>query len=182
MVFNCVTKSNDILGFHFISLINQNYFKILVNFKHFLTWCKNKYTDAGYITIYTTDPFGTPLSISFLTIFMGFLRSSLFVIPGLTVSYFTEVTFSDSLLWSLSVPELRTILLPTHFVLWIILPQIFSWSLQLSAASSVEAIFISRISRLYTATEQVRQACYLFCLNTFILLAFNWIWIYLLFY
>lgn len=146
MGFNYITKANDILGFRSISLINQIYLKILNNFKHFLTWWKNKYTDSSYITIYTTAPFGTSLSTSFLTIFMRFLRSSLFVTYGLTVSYFAEVTFSDSLLWSLLVPELRTILLPTHFILWIILPQIFSWSLQSSAVSSVEVIFISRIS------------------------------------
>lgn len=146
MGFNSITKANAILGFRSISLINQIYLKILNNFKHFLTWWKNKYTDSGYVTIYTTAPFGTSLSMSFLTIFMRFLRSSLFVTYGLTVSYFAEVTFSDSLLWSLLVAELRTILLPTHFILWIILPQIFSWSLQSSAVSSVEVIFISRIS------------------------------------
>lgn len=104
--------------------------------------------------------------ISFSYHFYGGFGPSLFVTSGSTVLYFTQVHISGSFLWSLFVPELRTILLPTHFILQIILPQIFSWSLQLSAASSVEAIFISRISRICTATQQVRQACYLLCLNS----------------
>lgn len=109
---------------------------------------RSKYIDAVYMTICTIDLWDL-LEYHFLCHFFFFLFHYFSFLAKLL--YFAEVIFSHNFFWSLFVPELKTVLLPTHFVLCIILPQIYSWSLELSAASSVEAIFISRISKIYTA-------------------------------